>query len=407
VNSFGGDAGCQKSRNNLSQNNLSQKKHTSPFSQRLMSLSAIPERVRSDLQQTPYRASRLIGAGAFSEVYAADLERAGGAVAIKRITGVFDDMATARRVWRETRLLFAFSHSNVVPLLRIIVGGPNRETFGDVYLVMPLAQTDLARIIHSSTVVLTEDHIRSFVYQICRALKYVHSAGVIHRDIKPQNVLVNANCDVLLSDFGSGRARAQLGMTQLTHTTTLFYVAPEGLDCETTSYTSAVDMWSVGCVFAELIERRPLFCAHDDETMLACIRATFGDGNNDAASRIATLHARLPRASESALDMLSRLLAWQASARMTACEALSHAYVHAMADANDEPVCAQQAHESTDRPRTLDAVRRRLLALSERLARGTPAAASVSLSSSTSMTSLSLSLSSSELSSSSGAIDAQ
>lgn len=216
----------------------------------------IPPRIHRELAERNYVVTKQLGSGAFGDVFAAVDSTSGRAVAIKRVGQLFDDVSTARRALREVRLLRAFCHDNVISLLAVLIGKPNAETFDEIFLVMPLMHGDLAKVIQSSNA-LGEQHIQTFIYQICRALKYVHSAGgkrtccvscwrqkhthtraraVVHRDLKPANVLVNANCDVKLCDFGSGR-KVQLTMSLCSHTTTLYYRAPEGQRTRLTAHT--------------------------------------------------------------------------------------------------------------------------------------------------------------------------
>merc|ERR1712032_37444 len=116
--------------------------------------------------------------------------------------------------------------------------------------------TDLARL-NDSKRELSNLQIQIFIYQILRALKCVHSADVIHRDIKPQNCLVNNNCDLKIADFGSCSVKKDTVDSSEGDVTTLWYRAPEVLRrCE---YSPSSDVWSVGCIFAELVMGKPLF----------------------------------------------------------------------------------------------------------------------------------------------------
>ena len=104
---------------------------------------------------------------------------------------------------------------------------------------------------------LTDDHVQYFLYQILRGLKYIHSANVLHRDLKPSNILLNGNCDLKICDFGLARV-AKANQTDngfmTEYVATRWYRAPE-IMLSWKEYTKAIDVWSVGCIFAELLGR--------------------------------------------------------------------------------------------------------------------------------------------------------
>ena len=103
--------------------------------------------------------------------------------------------------------------------------------------------------------------MKYFLYQILRGLKYIHSANVLHRDLKPSNLLLNANCDLKICDFGLARVTSESDfMTE--YVVTRWYRAPELL-LNSSDYTAAIDVWSVGCIFMELMDRKPLFPGRD------------------------------------------------------------------------------------------------------------------------------------------------
>ena len=103
--------------------------------------------------------------------------------------------------------------------------------------------------------------VQYFLYQILRGLKYIHSANVLHRDLKPSNLLLNANCDLKICDFGLARTTSETDfMTE--YVVTRWYRAPELL-LNSSEYTAAIDVWSVGCIFMELMDRKPLFPGRD------------------------------------------------------------------------------------------------------------------------------------------------
>jgi mitogen-activated protein kinase 1/3 len=126
-----------------------------------------------------------------------------------------------------------------------------------------LMETDMHRVIRTQD--LSDDHCQYFIYQTLRALKAMHSANVLHRDLKPSNLLLNANCDLKVCDFGLARSAASQEdnsgfMTE--YVATRWYRAPE-IMLTFKEYTKAIDVWSVGCILAEMLSGKPLFPGKD------------------------------------------------------------------------------------------------------------------------------------------------
>ncbi|MGH0168054.1 UNVERIFIED_CONTAM: hypothetical protein FKN15_072062 [Acipenser sinensis] len=166
---------------------------------------------------------------------------------------VFQNLVSCKRVFRELKMLCFFKHDN---LDQPPVCQGNKLS----YVITELMQSDLHKVIVSPQPLGT-DHIKVFLYQILRGLKYLHSAGILHRDIKPGNLLVNTNCVLKICDFGLARVEEldeSCHMTQ--EVVTQYYRAPEILS-GSRHYDSGIDVWSVGCIFAELLGRRILFQA--------------------------------------------------------------------------------------------------------------------------------------------------
>lgn len=129
-------------------------------------------------------------------------------------------------------------------------------------------ETDLHRVIRTQT--LSNDHCQYFIYQTLRGLKAMHSANVIHRDLKPSNLLLNGNCDLKICDFGLARHVGHVDDNQgfmTEYVATRWYRAPE-IMLTFKKYTSAIDVWSVGCIMAEMLLRKPLFPGKDCEESL-------------------------------------------------------------------------------------------------------------------------------------------
>jgi tRNA A-37 threonylcarbamoyl transferase component Bud32 len=223
-----------------------------------------------------YSMIRTIGSGAYGVVISALDSNSNTNVAVKMVPKAFSDEIDAKRILREIKLLKHFRHDNIVCLLDMMP--PNvqyLDDFTDVYLVTDLMETDLHRIIYSKQK-LSIDHTQYFIYQVLRGLKYIHSCRVLHRDLKPSNLLVNSNCDLKICDFGlargirrdptdpsnSGTSSTSDTMLLTEYVVTRWYRAPEiMLACHEYSYP--IDVWSVGCIFAELILRKPYFPGDD------------------------------------------------------------------------------------------------------------------------------------------------
>ena len=205
-----------------------------------------------------FEADKPIGYGAFGVVWAVKDPRDGKKVALKKIPNVFHTLNSAKRALRELKMLCFFNHDNVLSALDIIP--PLQSPYDEVYVLTPLMLTDLHRIIVSNQV-LTPEHIQLFLYQILRGLKYLHNARILHRDIKPGNLLVNSDCRLKICDFGLARLEEPDHSKYMTQeVVTQYYRAPELL-LGFNHYDSGVDIWSVGCIFAEMLTRRILFQA--------------------------------------------------------------------------------------------------------------------------------------------------
>ena len=212
-----------------------------------------------------YSFTRVMGSGAYGVVISAHDTHLNTGVAIKKVPKAFQDEIDAKRILREFKLLKHLKHDNIVGIVDMIPPMTRYvDDFHDVYIVNELMETDLHRIIYSKQTLSIDHVVKYFVYQILRALKYIHSANVLHRDLKPSNLLVNSNCLLKVCDFGLARGVSDEDQTEdqskrllLTeYVVTRWYRAPEVLmACH--EYDKPVDVWSVGCILAELLGRKP------------------------------------------------------------------------------------------------------------------------------------------------------
>jgi len=164
------------------------------------------------------------------------------------------------RILREVKILRQLDHDNIIRILDMYP--PSAPNFEDIYMVTDVMETDLHRVIYSKQP-LTEEHHAYFVHQIIRGLVYLHSAHVVHRDLKPSNLLVNKDCSLKICDFGLARVLSlsedtEDALERTDYVVTRWYRAPEVV-LLASNYTIAIDVWAVGCILGELVERKPVF----------------------------------------------------------------------------------------------------------------------------------------------------
>lgn len=305
-----------------------------------------------------YAPIKPVGTGAYGVVCSALNKDTSQVVAIKKISDAFDDLIDAKRILREIKLIHFFDHENIVELVDII-NPLTKQDFEDVYMVLGFMETDLHRIIYSKND-LTDDHCQYFLYQILRGIKYMHSAGVIHRDLKPSNLLLNSSCDLRICDFGLARGiephQGPLDLTE--YVVTRWYRAPE-IMCACKGYDYKIDVWSIGCIFGELLGRKPLFPGDNYIHQLNLIFGAIGTpteddlhwvSNEKAYRYIKSLDHKeripfseiYPHASDEALDLLNGMLQFDPEKRISIEEALAHPYLAQLHCLEDEPVADEQ-----------------------------------------------------------------
>eukprot|EP00731_Ephydatia_muelleri_P034946 Em0087g15a len=175
-------------------------------------------------------------------------------VAIKKIRP-FLHQTFCQRTLREIKILTRLRHENIIDILDIQRASDDE----DVYIVQTLMETDLYKVLQTQR--LSNDHISYFLYQILRGLKYIHSANVLHHDLKPSNLLLNTTCELKICDFGLARVVDPMYdytgyLTE--YVATRWYRAPE-IMLNSKGYSKSIDIWSVGCILAEMLSNKPIF----------------------------------------------------------------------------------------------------------------------------------------------------
>eukprot|EP00761_Pharyngomonas_kirbyi_P008854 gb/GECH01008866.1/.p1 GENE.gb/GECH01008866.1/~~gb/GECH01008866.1/.p1 ORF type:complete len:363 (+),score=68.03 gb/GECH01008866.1/:1-1089(+) len=299
-----------------------------------------------------YELNYVIGQGAYGIVVSGTDTETDERVAVKKVIGVFEhDRDFQKRILRELRILAHFEHENIIGLKDLVLP-KDKDDFEHVYIITELMDTDLRQIVKSDQQ-LTDQHVQYFLYQILRGLKCIHSANVLHRDLKPGNLLLNADCELKICDFGLSRGvDFEVDPTLSTpYVATRWYRAPELL-LQWETATRAMDMWSVGCIFAELLSRKVLFPGRNYLNQLDLILNVVGSppietlkGSEKAIRYMKRLphqegkplETLFPDASEEAIDLLRKMLEFDPDKRITVENALEHPYMSGMHDPDDEP----------------------------------------------------------------------
>ncbi|XP_068455123.1 mitogen-activated protein kinase 14B isoform X1 [Clinocottus analis] len=347
-----------------------------------MSQKERPTFYRQELNKTawevPERYQNLspVGSGAYGSVCSVYDVKTGLKIAVKKLSRPFQSIIHAKRTYRELRLLKHMKHENVIGLLDVFTPATSLEEFNDVYLVTHLMGADLNNIVKCQK--LTDDHVQFLIYQILRGLKYIHSADIIHRDLKPSNLAVNEDCELKVRNlhmcvcvcvcvcvtcksflYGSAPQILDFGLARHTddemtgYVATRWYRAPE-IMLNWMHYNMTVDIWSVGCIMAELLTGQTLFPGTDHINQLQQIMRLTGTPPASLISRMPSHEARnyinslphMPKrnfadvfigANPLAVDLLEKMLVLDTDKRITAAEALAHPYFSQYHDPDDEP----------------------------------------------------------------------
>eukprot|EP01059_Diplonema_ambulator_P016441 TRINITY_DN279_c0_g1_i1.p1 TRINITY_DN279_c0_g1~~TRINITY_DN279_c0_g1_i1.p1 ORF type:complete len:370 (+),score=103.94 TRINITY_DN279_c0_g1_i1:53-1162(+) len=303
-----------------------------------------------------YAIKDAIGFGSYGMVCSAEVR--GERVAIKKICNLFHDGGDCKRILREIKLLKHLKHPNILSLKAILLGktAAEMDTYNQIFLVTDLLDIDLHSVIKSEQA-LAPTHVSYITWQLLKGLDYLHKCQVMHRDIKPANILVNRNCDLKICDFGLARGRSSHTQELTEYVVTRWYRAPEIL-LYCPEYGTGIDIWSAGCVVAEMVEKKPLWPGSDYINQITLIAETCGPRSlswSKEASRFFSLHTAtmqhkplsvlLPSHHQHGelLPFLSLLLRPDPATRLSAGDLLDHPYLAHHHDAYEAQLHASYA----------------------------------------------------------------
>uniref|UniRef100_A0A8I5MYH0 cyclin-dependent kinase n=1 Tax=Papio anubis TaxID=9555 RepID=A0A8I5MYH0_PAPAN len=279
-----------------------------------------------------------LGEGTYATVYKGRSKLTENLVALKEIRLEHEEGAPCTAI-REVSLLKDLKHANIVTLHDIV------HTDKSLTLVFEYLDKDLKQYMDDCGNIMSMHNVKLFLYQILRGLAYCHRRKVLHRDLKPQNLLINEKGELKLADFGLARAKSVPTKTYSNEVVTLWYRPPDVL-LGSSEYSTQIDMWGVGCIFFEMASGRPLFPGSTVEDELHLIFRLLGTPSQETWPGISSneefknynfpkykpqpLINHAPRLDSEGIELITKFLQYESKKRVSAEEAMKHVYFRSL-----------------------------------------------------------------------------
>ena len=286
-------------------------------------------------RHTDYEKLEKLGEGTFGVVHKARHVETGEVVALKKMRLEGEDDGVPATALREISILREMKHQNIIELQHVF------HTDRSLYLAFEFCDSDLKQYMRSIGNKLSAKEVQSYAWQLLNGLPWCHAHRIFHRDLKPQNLLINREGELKLADFGLARAFG-IPVRSYTHeVVTLWYRAPDVL-MGSRKYSTPVDIWSIGCIFAEMCNGRPLFAGTSEADQLDSIFRHLGTPTEEIFPGVSelpefkaqfpaypppdSLQRLVPSMDPRGAELLHQMLAFDPQQRISARDAMSHPY---------------------------------------------------------------------------------
>ena len=289
-------------------------------------------------KESKYTRTSKLGEGTYGVVYRAKDQKGQEIYALKKIRLQAEEEGIPSTAIREISLLKELNHINIVKLYEVL------HTSKKLTLVFEYVEQDLKKVIDSTNGKGVEmKYVKSFLYQLLKGVDYIHKKKVLHRDLKPQNLLINKDNIVKIGDFGLARGYG-IPVKNYTHEVVTLWYRPPDVLLGNKTYGTTVDMWSIGCIFAEMVTGKPLFTGNTETDQLKKIFQIRGTPNEKYAPQLRELpewgvgdnnfedypeknfKELFTNLDSEGIDLLQKFLNLEPDKRISAEEALKHPF---------------------------------------------------------------------------------